>query len=238
VKNSQTYKAAGMHYLILAALFISALITCNLVANKFVSLNMGFYTFSVSAGVLAYPVTFLITDILSEIFGEKRTKKVVWAGFTAAIFTLGILALGGIFPALESSKVTDEVYVEVFKNSYRLIAASMVAYLAAQFIDVKIFHFWKRLTKGRMLWVRNNFSTMFSQLIDTTLVVSIIFIDVENGKLVTELGWPAFGLLILDGWLFKVIWAAIDTPIFYALSHWYRKQFNLKTGEEIKKIEF
>lgn len=226
-----------MHYLILAALFISALITCNLVANKFVSVNMGFYTFSVSAGVLAYPVTFLITDILSEIFGEKRTKKVVWTGFFAAIFTLGILALGGIFPALENSQVSDEVYMEVFKNSYRLIAASLIAYLAAQFIDVKIFHFWKRLTKGKMLWVRNNFSTMFSQLIDTTLVVSIIFIDVENGKFVTALGWPAFGLLILDGWLFKLIWAAIDTPIFYALSNWYRKKFGLNIGEEVEKIE-
>ncbi len=231
MNNQQHQKAAGMHFLILAALFISALITCNLVANKFLTVNMGFRTFTLSAGVLAYPVTFLITDILSEIFGEVRTRKVVWAGFAAALFTLGILAIGGVYPAIDQSVVSNEVYNTVFKNSYRLIFASMIAYLIAQFIDVRIFHFWKRLTKGKMLWVRNNFSTMFSQLIDTALVVGIIFIDFENGMPVTELGWGGLGLLILDGWLFKVIWAAIDTPAFYALSYWYKKKFKLADNQ-------
>ncbi|MCC5915972.1 MAG: queuosine precursor transporter [Cryomorphaceae bacterium] len=222
-----------MHYLILAALFVSALVTCNLVANKFVEVNMGFKTFSLSAGILAYPVTFLITDVLSEIYGQKRTQKVVWAGFGATVFTLSILAMGGYFGATENSPVSDEMYLSVFRNSFRLIAASMVAYLVAQFIDVRIFHFWKRLTKGKYLWIRNNFSTMFSQLVDTTLVVSVIFLDIKSGKLVSSIGWESYFLLIIDGWLFKVIWAAIDTPVFYLLSYWYKKKFRLSGTQEM-----
>lgn len=225
-----------MHYLMLAALFVAALITCNLVANKFVHVNMGFRQFTLSAGILAYPITFLITDVLSEIYGKRRTQNVVWAGFGATVFTLGILYLGGYYSASSNSPVSDDMYLSVFKNSPRLIAASMVAYLTAQFIDVRVFHFWKRVTKGKMLWVRNNFSTMFSQLIDTTLVVSVIFLDIENGRLVSTIGWDAYAMLIFDGWLFKVMWAAIDTPVFYLLSWWYKRRFNLR-GEQALKVE-
>lgn len=223
-----------MHYLILSALFIGALITCNLVATKFVEVDMGIRRFTLSAGILAYPVTFLITDVLSEIYGKRRTQNVVWAGFAATIFTLAILALGGHYNATENSQVSDDMYNAVFKNSPRLIAASMIAYLSAQLVDVRVFHFWKRITKGKMLWVRNNFSTIFSQLIDTTLVVSVIFINIENGRPVSTIGWTAYGQLILDGWLFKVIWAALDTPIFYGLSYWYKRRFNLKNGGVLK----
>lgn len=227
-------REAGMHYLVLAALFVGALITCNLVATKFVEVDMGFRRFTLSAGILAYPVTFLITDVLSEIYGKKRTQNVVWAGFAATVFTLAILALGGHYSATEASQVSDDMYNAVFKNSPRLIAASMIAYLSAQLVDVRIFHFWKRVTKGKMLWVRNNFSTIFSQLIDTSLVVSVIFIDIENGKPVSSIGWGAYGQLILDGWFFKVIWAALDTPIFYGLSYWYKRRFKLQNGEMLK----
>lgn len=226
-----------MHYLVLASLFVAALITCNLVANKFVEVNMGFRTFTLSAGILAYPVTFLITDVLSEIYGKRRTQNVVWAGFAATMFTLSILALGGVYSASSSSPVSDDMYLSVFKNSPRLIAASMVAYLFSQFIDVRVFHFWKRVTKGKMLWVRNNFSTMFSQLIDTTLVVSVIFINIEDGKMVSSVGWDSYIIFILDGWLFKVLWAAIDTPVFYGLTWWYKRRFNLSSEQELK-VEF
>lgn len=226
-----------MHYLMLAALFVAALITCNLVANKFVVVNMGFKEFTLSAGILAYPVTFLITDVLSEIFGKRRTQNVVWVGFGATVFTLGILFLGGHYSASGNSPISDDIFETVFKNSPRLIAASMVAYLAAQFIDVRVFHFWKRLTKGKMLWVRNNFSTMFSQLIDTTLVVSVIFLDFKDGQLVPKYGWTSFGMLIFDGWLFKVMWAAIDTPVFYLLSWWYKRRFRIGDNAQVSKVE-
>jgi uncharacterized integral membrane protein (TIGR00697 family) len=208
-------------YYILGALFIAALITCNLIANKFISIDLGFKTFVISAGVLPYPITFLITDILSELYGQKRTTHVVLSGLFASIFVLFILWLGAQFPAIEGSPIDDETFNQVFQNAWRVIAASMMAYIVAQLIDVKLFHFWKRLTKGEMLWVRNNFSTVISQFVDTTLVVVILFFGVES--------WSTMGSYISDGWLFKVIFAALDTFIT-----WARSYFKLKKGEEIE----
>lgn len=209
----------------LAGLFVTSLVTCNLIANKFVSVNMGFKTFEVSAGILPYPLTFLITDILSEVYGRRKTNAVVVTGFFSSVLVLLILYLGHLFPALENSPVTQEEYASVFRNSWRVISASMLAYLTAQFVDVRIFHFWKRKTKGRYLWFRNNFSTMFSQLVDTILVTSVIFVGIASTEFITG--------LILDGWLFKVLFAAADTLIIYPVVFGIRRYFNLKPAQEI-----
>ena len=212
--------------MLLAALFVTALVTCNLIANKFISVDLGFKTFVISAGVLPYPATFLITDILSEIYGRRRTNEVVFAGFAASVFVLFILWLGHQFPAIENSPVNDDQYGTVFQNSWRVISASMIAYLAAQLIDIRIFHFWKGVTKGKHLWLRNNFSTIFSQLVDTTLVVSVIFIGLTPVANI--------GQMILDGWLFKIICAVVDTIFIYAAVGWFRKRFALAHGEELR----
>ena len=203
-------------YLLLASLFVASLVVCNLIANKFIVLNLGFYTFTISAGVLPYPLTFLVTDLLSEFYGRRKANAVVLSGFVVLLFVLGVLWLGAQFPSIEGSPVTDSAYKIVFGNSNRVILASMTAYLLAQFIDVRLYHFWKDLTKGKHLWLRNNFSTMLSQLLDTTLVVGILFYD--------QLGGTALFALILDGWLFKVLCAAFDTPFMYA-GTWAFKSF-------------
>ena len=212
-------------FIILSSLFIASLITCNLIANKFVEINLGFRVFVVSAGILPYPITFLVTDILSEIYGRDKTNKVVFSGFIASMFTLLFLWLGSQFNAIEGTIVNDETYNLVFQNAWRVIGASMVAYLSAQFLDVKLFHFWKNLTKGKHLWLRNNASTIASQLVDTALVVSVLFIGV----------WPSGQIVnaIIDGWLFKMLCAFIDTPIFYLLVYCFRKIFDLDIGEEL-----
>lgn len=212
-------------YLLLGGLFITALVTCNLIANKFVTVDLGFKTFVLSAGVLPYPITFLMTDILSEVFGRRKTNAVVIVGFAASLFVLFMLFLGSVFPAIPQSPVSDEYYDTVFQNSWRVITASMVAYLTAQLIDIRLFHFWKRLTKGKQLWLRNNASTVVSQLVDTTLVVFVLFVG--------NLPFETMSSFILDGWLFKVLAALADTLIIYFLIWIIRRQFNLKQGEEI-----
>ena len=196
-------------YIILVGIFIASLITCNLIANKFVTVDLGFKVFIVSAGILPYPLTFLVTDLISEIYGQKRANLVVFSGFIASMFVLLFLWLGAQFNAIPSSIVGDETYNSVFQNAWRIIAASMIAYLFAQFVDVKIFHFWKKLTNGKHLWLRNNGSTVASQLIDTTLVVCILFLGVWNGDQIFQ--------AIIDGWLFKMLMAFIDTPIIYGI---------------------
>ena len=198
-------------YIFLSAIFIASLVTCNLIANKFVTVDLGFKVFIVSAGILPYPLTFLVTDLISELYGQKKANLVVFSGFVASMFVLLFLWLGGQFNAIPSSIVNDDIYNSVFQNAWRIIAASMIAYLFAQFIDVRIFHFWKRLTNGKHLWLRNNGSTIASQLVDTTLVIMILFVGVwESNQIISA---------IIDGWLFKMLMAAIDTPIIYCIIH-------------------
>ena len=212
-------------YLYLAATFIAALVVCNLIANKFITIDLGFKTFVISAGVLPYPITFLITDILSEIYGKKKTARIVWAGFGASLFVLGVLLLAQQFTAIAGSPVDDETFNKVFGNSWRVIFASMIAYLCAQLIDVRIYHFWKEKTAGKHLWLRNNFSTVFSQLVDTTLVVCVLFLGVRSHSEIIQ--------FILDGWLFKILCAFIDTPLLYASTAFIRNKLDLKFGEEV-----
>ena len=211
-------------YVILSAIFIASLITCNLIANKFVTVDLGFKVFIVSAGILPYPLTFLVTDLISELYGQKKANLVVFSGFIASIFVLFFLWLGGQFSSIPSSVVGDYTYDVVFQNAWRIIAASMVAYLFAQFIDVKIFHFWKKLTNGKHLWLRNNGSTIASQLVDTALVVSILFVGVWDSSQIIN--------AIIDGWLFKMLMAFIDTPIIYGIIHLLKGKIDIANIEE------
>ena len=211
-------------YIILSGIFIASLVTCNLIANKFVTVDLGFKVFIVSAGILPYPLTFLVTDLISELYGQKKANLVVFSGFIASMFVLLFLWLGSQFNAIPSSIVNDMTYDSVFQNAWRLIAASMVAYLFAQFIDVRIFHFWKKLTNGKHLWLRNNGSTIASQLVDTTLVICILFVGVWETDQIKS--------AIIDGWLFKMLMAFIDTPIIYGIIHLLKGKIDIAELEE------
>ncbi len=217
-------KFKDQFYIILAGIFIASLVTCNLIANKFVTVDLGFKVFIVSAGILPYPLTFLVTDLSSELYGQRKANLVVFSGFIASMFVLLFLWLGSQFDAIPGSIVNDSTYNSVFQNAWRLIAASMVAYLFAQFVDVRIFHFWKKLTNGKHLWLRNNGSTVASQLVDTTLVICILFVGVwETDQILSA---------IRDGWLFKMLMALIDTPIIYGIIHLLKGRIDIADIEE------
>ncbi len=215
--------AVPFPFLVLSGLFVAALVSCNLIANKFVEVDVGFHVFKVSAGILPYPVTFLVTDLLSEIYGKRRANQVVLTGFVASLFVLGVLWLGDQFPALEGSPVDGETYRQVFQNAWRVILASMTAYLVAQLVDVQLFHFWKNLTRGKHLWLRNNASTITSQLVDTTLVVLVLFYGERSGDEILA--------LIVDGWIFKTLCALLDTPFAYAAVWWFRADARVAGAE-------
>lgn len=225
---------SGLPFVVLAGLFTGALVTCNLIANKFVEVQLPLFSepFRVSAGILPYPLTFLVTDLLSEIYGKRKANQVVLSGFAASLLALLAIALGQTFPALEASPVGDDQFATVFGNAWRVIGASMLAYLCAQFLDVRMFHFWKDLTKGKHLWLRNNASTVGSQLLDTTLVVSVLFIcpwDPEANAY-GNTDWGFVGGAILDGFTFKVLVALVDTPLFY-LGVWLFRRHLPREGE-------
>jgi uncharacterized integral membrane protein (TIGR00697 family) len=219
-------------YFLLGALFITSLVVSNLIFQKFfywypIDVEIfGTKLFEISVGILPYPITFLITDLISEIYGKKRANDVVIVGIFASVFSLLIIYVSNAVPATSWSPVGNEMFSIVFGNTALAVFASMMAYLFAQFIDIQIYHFWKRLTKGKHLWLRNNFSTFSSQFIDTlTILILLCSFDIID--------WSNFKGLLISGFLFKVVIAACDTPFLYLGVHLFRKRFHLKVNEEI-----
>ncbi|PZD78655.1 queuosine precursor transporter [Mesonia sp. K7] len=217
-------------YLVLGALFIASLVASNLIFKKFFSWDFfGLHTFEISVGILPYPITFLITDLISEIYGKKKANQVVVAGIFASVFSLLIITAASLASATSWSPVSDELFNKVFGSTILAVIASMIAYLLAQFVDIHIYHYWKKITQGKHLWLRNNFSTFTSQFIDTFAVLFLLCSF-------SEISWERFGKLLLSGFLFKVIIALLDTPFLYAGVYFFRRKFNLKTNEELELI--
>ena len=196
-------------YLIFTGIFIAALVACNLIFQKFFTWTaLEIPNFALSVGIIAYPVTFIVTDLISELYGKRRANQVVLTGFFASVFTVILVYVAMAVPTAEMSPLDNATFEKVFGLSGPAFFGSMLAYLTAQFIDIRIFHFWKRLTKGKYLWLRNNASTMCSQLVDTSVILLILcYAEV--------LLWEQFYSLLWMGWMFKVFVALIDTPIIY-----------------------
>ncbi|WP_224483962.1 queuosine precursor transporter [Robertkochia aurantiaca] len=228
-KESKAFRV----YLFLAALFITSLVVSNLIFQKFFywypfgdSELFGARFFEISVGILPYPITFLITDLISEIYGQKRANQVVTAGIFASLFSMLIIWVANAVPAIADSPVDDRVFTQVFALSPVAVLASMMAYLFAQYIDISIYHFWKRITDGKYLWLRNNFSTFTSQFVDTFTVVLLLC-------LFGVLPWSAFYGLVISGFAFKVLVAIFDTPFLYLFVFLFRRYFALERNEEI-----
>lgn len=219
-----------MFFLLFAGIFIGTLAMLNILGvTRLIDLSFTIFSievpFRVFVGVLPYPITFLCTDFISEFYGKKRASMVVWIGFVLNLWVLFILWIGGILPPQpEIDPVTglppegdpNRLFFEVRLFTFSATFASMIAYLTAQFVDVHVFHLLKKKTHGKLLWLRNNGSTLTSQLVDSFAVVLItyyfthaILIDPEKGVFTSLL------ILILSNYFFKVIAALVDTIPFY-----------------------
>ncbi len=213
-------------YLVLSGFFLSSLVLANAMVFKFFDVTLPFVGIAtMSIGVLPYPLTFLCTDLISELYGKKRADAIVLTGFAVSVYMMLLLQLGRVIPVshLQDESIQSS-YIAVFGQSSRAIFGSMVAYLLAQFIDVRLYHFWRHLTKGKHLWLRNNASTMFSQLLDTTVVVMILFFGIwTSGEIMT---------VILSSYLYKLLIAVLDTPLMYLGSWWLRdiKEESIRKG--------
>jgi queuosine precursor transporter len=232
--------------ILLAGIFLGTLAMLNLLGvTRFIHLfDAGGLTFALAVGVLPYPITFLCTDLISEFYGRSRAQFVVWVGLLLNGWLLFILWLGGILPGFEATDPeTGEilrdaadrlpVYFEIQILTVGAAGASMVAYLCAQFVDVQIFHFWKRLTKGRHLWLRNTGSTLVSQLIDTTLVMLVTHfyagaLPIDE----TRALWPQLAGFIFAGYVFKAAVAVGDTALIYPISRFLKGYLQYDPVEE------
>ena len=209
-------------FVLFAGLFLGSLTMLNILGiTRF--LNLAFfiegssewkYPLAIAVGVLPYPVTFLCTDFISELFGRRRANFVVFIGLVLNVWVVLILWIGGAWPGFDPgfSPNDGETFFQVKDLAMKAVLASMIAYMAAQLIDVQLFHFWKNLTGGRHLWLRNNGSTLVSQFVDTVAVIFITFAaDLASGDKTLLLVLA----LIATGYVFKLIVALVDTIPFY-----------------------
>ena len=181
-------------FLVLAGIFICCMTMLNILGiTRFIQLG----PMALAIGVLPYPITFLCTDLICELYGKARANFMVTLGLGLNIFILAVLWLGQHLPSVDSASMPPwqvlplaspvalpdgslvEGSVELFQLIYSTttgaVFASMMAYIAAQYCDVQLYHFWKRVTRGKHLWIRNNFSTMMSQMVDSFMVITVTF---------------------------------------------------------------
>ena len=200
---------------------------------------------ALAVGVLPYPLTFLCTDLICELYGRRRANFVVTLGLVLNLFILAVLWAGQTMPSVPTDMIPPwqtlnlsepvalpngnsiEGQIELFTLIYGCtsgaVIASMLAYVAAQYCDVQLFHFWKRVTKGKHLWIRNNFSTMISQLVDSFMVISVTF---GAAFLAGNMTVNQLFVLMGSNYLFKFCAAVIDTPFFYLLTYKLKKYIN------------
>jgi uncharacterized PurR-regulated membrane protein YhhQ (DUF165 family) len=238
-------------FLVLSGLFLGTLAMLNILGiTRFIDLSftipgLGWEVpFIVAVGVLPYPITFLCTDFICELYGRRRASAVVWMGLVLNAYVMGVIWLGGALPPeLPADPVTGEplrdaagrlpVFYEVRTLAFGAVTASMIAYLAAQFCDVYVFHFWKGLTRNRHLWLRNNGSTMVSQAVDTVAVILITHfyaraLPVDHDRPL----WGQLLVFIASGYVFKFVAAALDTVPFYIGSYALARYLRLPPPHE------
>lgn len=247
-----TNKRREIVFIILAGLFLGTLAVLNILGiSRQIDLSFTVFgrtiPFIVFVGVLPYPITFLCTDFISELYGKKRANMVVWVGLLLNIWVLFIMWLGGALPphpelldgGLPALDDPNRTFFQIRKWTFGATIASMIAYLTAQFIDVRIFHAIRKLTKGKKLWLRNNGSTLTSQMVDSVAVITITYLWASDAIMIKMGESVVHGLviLILSNYMFKMVSALLDTIPFIIGTRWLSKYLKLDPTKEFKKNE-
>lgn len=252
IEASYLQRRRELVFLVLSGLFLGSLTMLNILGiSRFIDASFTLagvkIPFVLAVGVLPYPVTFLCTDLISELYGQRRASAVVWMGVALNAWVIGILWLGGELPGYE--KLTADgaialdaagrvpVFYEIRSLAFGAVAASMVAYLAAQLCDVHMFHFWKKLTRGKHLWLRNNGSTLVSQLVDSSAVILITHfyanaLPIDNDAPL----WPQLLTFIASGYVFKFLCALADTLPFYGAVRWLSNYLEIDPNAEFDSL--
>lgn len=202
-------KKTNHNLILISSIFIMSLLVANVVAGKVIQIGW----FVVPSAVVAYGITFLCTDVVGEIWGKKQSNELVKIGFIVQLMSLALILLAIALPTAPFALDYGEKFKVVLSQSSRVVFASLVAYLVSQFNDVMIFHKLKEKTNGEKKWLRNNISTLSSQIIDTAIFITIAF----YGQV------PNILIMILSQYIVKAIIALLDTPFFYLLTNEKRR---------------
>jgi len=234
IEASELHARRERVFLVFAGLFLGSMTMLNILGvSRFTDMSFSVGGLNVplmlAVGVLPYPMTFLCTDFISELYGRQRANFVVWVGLLLNAWVMFFLWAGGLLPPVPEMVAgglpanDDHAYAfyRIRQLSMGAVTASMIAYMAAQFCDVYLFHFWKALTRGRHLWLRNNGSTLVSQFVDTFAVITITHyfsagIPIDPAQPL----WPQLWFFIASGYGFKAACALLDTIPFYIGVHY------------------
>ena len=203
----------------LTAFFVAALVTGDFVGGKF--FIVAGHTFS--AGIIPFPLTFVLTDIVNEFYGTHGARRLTFVGLGAAVFVWAIITLSLSLPTSPESPIPDGVFRGAFGTSARLYVASLMAYLIGQLLDISIFIVLRRMTGHRLLWLRATGSTVLSQIIDS-LSVSFVFL----------VGTRPLDFIVTNAahnYVGKLLMAVLLTPLIYVGHAVFRRYFHLPEGD-------
>ena len=201
---------AYRYFDLIMALFVSVLLISNVASTKIV--DLGPFTFD--GGTLLFPISYIFGDILTEVYGYRRSRRVIWAGFGAAALMAGVLALVGALPPAEGWAY-QEAYEAILGITPRIVLGSLIAYFAGEFSNSYVLAKMKIWSQGRWLWTRTIGSTLVGEGVDTLLFVTIAFAG--------TLPWPLFWSIVLSNYLFKVGLEAAMTPVTYRITHFLKR---------------
>lgn len=200
-------------FIVLAGIFSTSLVVGDIIGGKLIETQIFGTKFTLTVGMIPFPLTFLLTDVLNEFYGKKHARFVTLLGFGMAALAYAFIFIAGAIPIAEMTRaaswtgVTDATFNNVFLGSQRMILASMTAYIVAQFVDIGVFHFLKRITTNRLLWLRATGSTIVSQLIDTVAITFVAWWGV--------LGMDQILTMIRSSYSLKILIAIGLTPLVY-----------------------
>lgn len=201
-KNKKNlFYAPSNKFMLLNVLFVTSLVIANVVSNKVLQLG----PLQVPGAVLCYCITFLCTDIIGEVYGKAEANRTVKLGFVCQLMASLLILLTQYLPAAEYAQEASQAYNVLLGTNWRFFLASMTAYVISQSWDVWIFHKLRVMTKNKHKWLRNNLSTITSQLIDTLIFITIAFYGTV----------PNIWVMVVSQYIVKLILALLDTPFFY-----------------------
>ena len=213
-------------FVTLVAVFVTCLIVGDMIGGKLTSFELFGRGWVFSVGQLAFPVTFILTDILNEFYGRKVVRRVTFLAFFMVGLTFSIIYLAAALPwapftlASDWTGVSPKEFEVVFTQATQIQLASMAAFLIGNLTDISVFHLLKRLTGSRMLWLRATGSTAVSQLIDTIVISALVW-----GNKVT---FDDYVTIVVTSYLIKLAAAIVVTPIIYALHEMIERWFGIQ----------
>jgi len=209
--NARPGKTVSPRLLLVAGLFVAALVTSNIIAVKIAALG----PFTVPAAVVIFPLSYLFGDVLTEVWGYATARVVIWTGFAANIVAVCFIAIAVAVPS-SPAYPDGSAYSAVLGMTPRIVIASLVAYLCGEFLNSFVLAKLKLFTNGRLLWTRTIGSTLFGQGVDTVIFISIAFAGV--------LPFPVLRVVIRDQWIIKVLYEVAATPLTYAVVTWLKRR--------------